>query len=106
MSSGVRHVSYLYEVQTGSLTIFYFQMEPTTEFTVKLRGAPFNVKEVSAVKTLLTSLRRRENSLQFTRPLSVTATNPRVHDSAQARSNQDREERERKPNRLVTGSMF
>lgn len=27
-------------------------MEPTTAFTVKLRGAPFNVKEVSAVKTL------------------------------------------------------
>lgn len=26
---------------------FYFQTEPMTEFTVKLRGAPFNVKEVS-----------------------------------------------------------
>lgn len=37
----------LFIISSGLNHICLLQMEPTTEFTVKLRGAPFNVKEVS-----------------------------------------------------------
>uniref|UniRef100_A0A4W6GAC2 Probable RNA-binding protein 19 n=1 Tax=Lates calcarifer TaxID=8187 RepID=A0A4W6GAC2_LATCA len=36
--------------------IYFMQMEPTTEFTVKLRGAPFNVKE-QQIREFMTPLK-------------------------------------------------
>lgn len=84
-------------------------MEPTTAFTVKLRGAPFNVKEVSAVKTSTLVSKgangpwHSEVCLKFKFIVFATATNSRVHDPTEACSNQDREERKREPNRLVGG---
>lgn len=83
------------------------QMEPTTEFTVKLRGAPFNVKEVSEHK--LSDFRDAVKLLCFENILCISvfvsltpayflsvtsiATNSRVHDPTEACSNQDWEER-------------
>lgn len=40
-------VLYLFQCSLVNIPVCLFQTEPTTEFTVKLRGAPFNVKEVN-----------------------------------------------------------
>lgn len=81
----------------------FLQLEPATAFTVKLRGVPFNVKEVItkgrlALKVIIL-VRYYSAHFALSDLIFMTATNSRVHDTSEAGSNPNRKEWQWKSNR-------